>query len=90
MQNDINDTKFLLEDESYCNNNLSLLNRKFNNTQLLLEEKTSILIEDSQKNQFEEEESKTNDHFNQLLKQENSLLQNDFSNNVNISKSFTV
>ena len=87
MQNDINDTKFLLEDESYCNNNLSLLNRKFNNTQLLLEEKTSILIEDSQKNQFEEEESKTNDHFNQLLKQENSLLQNDFSNNVNISKS---
>ena len=39
MQNDINDTKFLLEDESDCNNNLSLLNRKFNNTQLLLEEK---------------------------------------------------
>ena len=85
----INDTKYLLEDESYCNNNmnnnLSLINRKFNNTQLLLDEKTSILIEDSQKNQFEE--SKSNEHFNQLLKQENSLLQNDFSNNVNISKS---
>ena len=90
----INDTKYLLEDESYCNNNmnnnLSIINRKFNNTQLLLEEKTSILIEDSQKNQSgveEEEESKTNEHFNQLLKQENSLLNNDFSNNVNISKS---
>lgn len=82
----IDDTKLLLEDESFCNksgnniyNNLSSINKRFNNTQLLLDEKTSILIEDSQKNQSEED--KSNDNINQILKQENSYMNNDYSNN---------
>lgn len=84
----IDDTKLLLEDESFCNksgnniyNNLSSINKRFNNTQLLLDEKTSILIEDSQKNQFEEE--KSSDNINQILKQDNSYMNNDYSNNIN-------
>lgn len=96
-QINIDDTKLLLEDESFCNksgnniyNNLSSINKRFNNTQLLLDEKTSILIEDSQKNQFEEE--KSNDNINQILKQENSYMNNDYSNNninnnINLSHS---